>query len=858
MATKFKQDIQVDGTLTATTFSGSGIANNLGELNDVSTTGVTSGQILKYNGTSWAPAEDGGGGGGGGGSGDIEGVTAGTGLTGGGTTGTVVLDVDVGTTANKIVQVTATGKYPAIDGSAILNLPTGATQLNGLTDVDTTGVANNKILKYNGTSSKWEIADDASSGGGSLGDLSVTGSTMSSSGTTITLDDNVTVTGTLTSSQAGAPILTSASTLTLQATTRTIIADTPLKLQSFTTTARDALTPADGDIIYNNSSHGFEGFINGSWGSLGSSGGTGNISFSGDTISSSGSVVIIDDPLTVNGEVNLGANNINAQFGNFSGDVSAGVGSTGSLIGDDVRLNVNGSVYFEGTQTNAFQIQLTAINPTADRIINLPDAAGTVITTGNSDTPTTTTSSSDADFVLIDDGGTMKKITPANLGIGGGGGGGSTGDISFSASDISTNADTMNFKVDANNDDNGYEGYYFYGGPTSQGYVRLWTNDAQNETAIKFHVDGTSYYSAMLQRDDQFKMLLNEHGGNIPARIYNMANGTSGHLDLGTRHADGKVRVVDSWTGSLYYALPRATPNSGDVLTASDASGTLAWSAPSGGGGDVVDDTTPQLGGNLDVNGKNITFGDSASASDDRLVFGANTDMQIYHDANDGYNYIKQTAQRLYFQNDDDGLHGPYIIFDHDTTSPTTIDFSTVLAFTSRDTSGGLQQTGQITVSHPEVNANSLKGMMRFDVTGHVGSTSSQGILFLDGKEDEIRIGADINTNGATIAYKFTLGANGSSDYTFSDAGNVWFPTTENDPVLYLRRGEQYVFTNNSGGSHPFEIRVSNGGSAYNTGVTNNGASSGDIIFKVPMSAPATLYYQCQNHSGMGNTINIV
>ena len=50
----------------------------------------------------------------------------------------------------------------------------------------------------------------------------------------------------------------------------------------------------------------------------------------------------------------------------------------------------------------------------------------------------------------------------------------------------------------------------------------------------------------------------------------------------------------------------------------------------------------------------------------------------------------------------------------------------------------------------------------------------------------------------------------------------------------------------------------SNGGSAYNTGVTNNGTGSGTIVFKVPMSAPATLYYQCTNHSGMGNTINIV
>ena len=40
----------------------------------------------------------------------------------------------------------------------------------------------------------------------------------------------------------------------------------------------------------------------------------------------------------------------------------------------------------------------------------------TVLTVGNSDAPSTTTSSSDVDFVLIDDGGTMKKITVANLG----------------------------------------------------------------------------------------------------------------------------------------------------------------------------------------------------------------------------------------------------------------------------------------------------------------------------------------------------------------------------------------------------------------------------------------------------------
>jgi len=54
-------------------------------------------------------------------------------------------------------------------------------------------------------------------------------------------------------------------------------------------------------------------------------------------------------------------------------------------------------------------------------------------------------------------------------------------------------------------------------------------------------------------------------------------------------------------------------------------------SGGSSGISSVAEDTTPQLGGNLDVNGKNITFGDSAASTDDRLTFGAGTDLSIYH-----------------------------------------------------------------------------------------------------------------------------------------------------------------------------------------------------------------------------------
>tara|TARA_R110000868_G_scaffold30953_8_gene113930 strand:+ start:20774 stop:22459 length:1686 start_codon:yes stop_codon:yes gene_type:complete len=111
-----------------------------------------------------------------------------------------------------------------------------------------------------------------------------------------------------------------------------------------------------------------------------------------------------------------------------------------------------------------------------------------------------------------------------------------------------------------------------------------------------------------------------------------------------------------------------------------------------------------------------------------------------------------------------------------------------------------------------------------------------------------------VSTQGTT--YSFDVVNNASTAYTFSSTG-VWFPTSEDNPILYLRRGDTYRFDMAATG-HPFEIRVSNGGAAYSTGVTNNTQDAQPVTFAVPMSAPSTLYYQCTVHSGMGAVINIV
>ena len=254
MATNFDKGVNVTGTITATAFSGDGSAltgvsgSNLA-IQDEGSALSTGATTLNFVGSGVTAS----------GTGAVKTIT----IAGGGTSyANSDVDSHLNTSGASSSEVLS---WNGSDYAWVANSGSGSTTLNGLTDVDTTGVANDKILKYNSTSSKWEIADDATSGGGALGDLSISGSTMSSSGTTITLDDNVTVTGTLTSSQAGAPVLTSASTLTLQATTRTTIANTPLKLHSFTTTARNALTATDGDMIYNSTTNKFQGFANGSW-----------------------------------------------------------------------------------------------------------------------------------------------------------------------------------------------------------------------------------------------------------------------------------------------------------------------------------------------------------------------------------------------------------------------------------------------------------------------------------------------------------------------------------------------------------------------------------------------------------------
>jgi hypothetical protein len=58
---------------------------------------------------------------------------------------------NTGTGAGNVVVLDGSARLPAVDGSQLTNLPSGASDLDGLTDVTITTPATDQVLKYNGT-----------------------------------------------------------------------------------------------------------------------------------------------------------------------------------------------------------------------------------------------------------------------------------------------------------------------------------------------------------------------------------------------------------------------------------------------------------------------------------------------------------------------------------------------------------------------------------------------------------------------------------------------------------------------------------------------------------------------------------
>jgi hypothetical protein len=117
---------------------------------------------------------------------------------------------------------------------------------------------------------------------------------------------------------------------------------------------------------------------------------TGTMNINLDTNSSSNTVISIQSS-----NVGTGAGNISivADSTTVTSNVTitGNLSVTGTTTTNNVELiETSNGIVFEGTTANDFETTLKAIDPTADRLIQLPDIDGTVVTTGDTGTVTNT------------------------------------------------------------------------------------------------------------------------------------------------------------------------------------------------------------------------------------------------------------------------------------------------------------------------------------------------------------------------------------------------------------------------------------------------------------------------------------
>jgi len=102
-------------------------------------------------------------------------------------------------------------------------------------------------------------------------------------------------------------------------------------------------------------------------------------------------------------------------------------------------------------------------------------------------------------------------------------------------------------------------------------------------------------------------------GGNLDVNGSSIISTSNANINI-TPNGSGAVDISKLTVNSAF-TLPTSDGSSNQVLQ-TDGSGSLSWATVSSGGiSDLLDDTTPQLGGDLDVNSNSIISASNANIS---------------------------------------------------------------------------------------------------------------------------------------------------------------------------------------------------------------------------------------------------
>ena len=298
---------------------------------------------------------------------------------------------------------------------------------------------------------------------------------------------------------------------------------------------------------------------------------------------------------------------------------------------------------------------------------------------------------------------------------------------------------------------------------------------------------------------------------------YNGTTATSGQFDGGTTTPSGTTRL--NYGGYLY-----ATRFYGDGSNLT--------------GIDVVDDTTPQLGGDLDLNGNFITGSGGINVTG--VVTATSFDGSI--------DFSKVTGVTTEISADTTPqLGGDLDLNGNDITGTGNINITGIATFSGNVTIGG-------TLTYEDVTNIDSVGLI----------TARSGIIVNSGG---INVSAGIVTapaftgfdylqapHGTTVNYSVTIASKTAAHrYNGSGSSDGYVINGVESPFLTFTPGRTYRFTLSSGdmSSHPFRFYLeADKTTQYTTNVTSTSTYTEIVVTDI---TPIVLHYQCSAHDYMGN-----
>ena len=332
----------------------------------------------------------------------------------------------------------------------------------------------------------------------------------------------------------------------------------------------------------------------------------------------------------------------------------------------------------------------------------------------------------------------------------------------------------------------------------------------------------------------------------------------------------------------------------------------------------IVEDTTPQLGGDLASNGNNINIADS-----DLIQIGTGNDLQIYHQSDVSYFKSTNASAPIRFQAPGGEVMANFIpdgaveLYHNgskklETTSTGATVTGAVVATTAQigGTDGVAVSQGAISIKNggaqsyidfycESSNAHyaRLLAPAHADFSGNISITLPSGDDTLVGRAttdtltNKTLTSPNITTPSisdptvtgkadmATVQLDTIAVENPASHHTFvstvasktsahpytgQGSSSAYFLDGKESPSIVLSSNQTYRFdqSDNSNSGHPIAFYLDAAKTtAYTTGVTTNGTAGSSGAYTqivVTDATPPCLYYQCTNHGYMGSVAGVL